>query len=273
MPAFDEARRAAVMKDLLSSIQKRPSDLLPFDEIREKLHLKNIVDRGIREVPLDLIVGSVGRERAFNRTFLPREESLRKRWEEVKDLAEGPVGFPPVELYLIRDVYFVVDGHHRVSVARAVGATTIEAHVKEFISPIILTPDASIEEVILRSGLTDFLETTGLTQHDPEDFRVTVVNGYERLLEHISVHRYFRGIDTGGPVSWDEAVKSWHENVYRPMIEHIRTSGILAKFPENTVTDLYLFVMDHLHHLRQKYGTKKAEPQRAVRNFLRISRK
>ena len=96
MPAFDEARRAAVMKDLISSIQKRPSDLLPFDEIREKLHLKNIVDRGIREVPLDLIVGSVGRERAFNRTFLPREESLRKRWEEVKDLAEGPVGFPPV---------------------------------------------------------------------------------------------------------------------------------------------------------------------------------
>src|SRR3990172_1106128 len=102
MPTFDEARRNALMADLLSLVQGRPSDLLPFEQVRERLGLKQLVDRGVQEVPLDKIVGSVGREHAFNRAFLPREESLRKRWEELKDVAEGPAGFPPVDLYLVR---------------------------------------------------------------------------------------------------------------------------------------------------------------------------
>jgi len=272
MPTFDEARRNALMADLLSLVQGRPSDLLPFEQVRERLGLKQLVDRGVQEVPLDKIVGSVGREHAFNRAFLPREESLRERWEELKEVAEGPAGFSPVELYLVGKVFFVIDGHHRISVARSLGAETIEAHVKEFVSPVILTPDSSIEEVILKSGLADFLETTGLEQMSPDDFRVTIPNGYERLLEHINGHRYYCGIETGGPLRWEEAVKSWQDQVYLPMIEIIRKNGILQEFPEYTETDFYLFTMDHLHHLRQCYGSNQVKPDRAVRHFARISR-
>lgn len=272
MTTFDEARRAAVMTDLLNVVQNRPSELLPFSEVREKLRLKQPVDRGVHEVPLDKIVGSVGREHAFNRAFFPRDESTRDRWQELKNVAEGPAGFPPVELYKVGDVYFVVDGHHRISVERSLGAQMIEARVKEFLSPLMLTPDSSIEDIILKDQLIDFLETTGLTQETPEDFRVTIPNGYERLLDHISVHRYYRGIETGRPVSWGEAVRSWYESVYKPMITIIRKSGILEEFPENTETDLYLFIMDHLHRLRQLYGTEQAKPDQALREFQALSR-
>lgn len=261
------------MQDLLRLVQGRPLDLLPFEAVKEKLHLKQIVDRGVIEVPLDRIVGSVGREHAFNRAFLPRDESLRSRWEEVKDLAEGQSGFPPVELYYVNDVYFVVDGHHRVSVARSLDAPTIEARVKEFLTVVPLTPDTSLEEVILQSGLATFLETTGLQQESPDDFRITTPNGYERLADHISVHRYYRGIETGRPVPWEEAVTSWRDTVYRPMVETIRKSGIMESFPGYTESDLYLFTMDHLHYLHERYGQAGQKRERVVKHFALSQRK
>lgn len=265
MTQFDAARRAALMGDLLRIVLGRPRDLLPFDEVREKLHLRRFVERDVQEVPLDRVVGTVGRERDFNRAFLPRNESLRDRWRKMTELAEGPEGFPPVELYQVGDSYFVVDGHHRVSVARSMGLSTIEARVKEFLAPVSLSPDESLRDVILKGGLADFLEATGLRQTEPDEYRVTSVNGYERLLDQINGHRYFMGIERNAPVPWEEAVRSWHDTVYRPMIETIRRSGILEEFPALTETDLYLFTMDHLHHLRQRYHDRTIGPEEAVR--------
>ncbi|MBZ5588822.1 MAG: hypothetical protein LAO05_09685 [Acidobacteriia bacterium] len=267
MTRFDAARRAAVMQDLLGVLTGRPVDLLPFDRVRSGLRLKHTVDRGHRDVPLELIVGTLGREREFNREFLPREEALRDRWEEVEELAEGPAGFPAVELYQVGDTYFVVDGHHRVSVARSLGVSTIEAHVKEFLTPVPIGPGASIEEVVLSSGFADFLEATGLVPAAPDEFRVSEPNGYERLLEHITVHRYYRGIESGRGSSWGEAVASWYDTVYTPIIAAIRRCGVMEGFPGRTETDLYLFTMDHVHHLRERYAPKPVPFPVAVRHF------
>ena len=267
MTRFDAARRAAVMQDLLGVLSGRPLDLLPFDRVRSGLRLKHTVDRGNHDVPIERIVGTLGREREFNREFLPREEALRERWEEVEELAEGPAGFPAVELYQVGDAYFVVDGHHRVSVARSLNLPTIEAHVKEFLTPVPLGPGASIEEVVLASGFADFLEATGLVPAAREEFRVTEPNGYERLLEHITVHRYYRGIESGRGLTWGEAVASWYDTVYTPMIAAIRRSGVMAEFPGRTETDLYLFTMDHLHHLRKQYAPKPVPFAVGVRHF------
>jgi hypothetical protein len=267
MAGFDAARRAALMSDLLGQVAGKPTDLLPFDAIRREFGLRHLLDRGIQQVALDLIVGSLGRTTEFNRAFLPRDESLRGRWEEIKDLAEGQRGFPPVELYQVGHAFFVVDGHHRVSVARAVGSRSIEARVSEFVTPIPLERDDSLEDVLLRHGLAGFLEATGLTPDDPNDFRVTVANGYERLLEHIRVHGYYRGLESGRDLPWEEEVASWRDNVYRPMIGIIRASGILEEFPGRTEIDLYLFTMDHLHHLRQRFQDPGLSAVAAVEHF------
>jgi hypothetical protein len=252
---------------MLAVVTGEPLDLLPFDAVWERLKLKRMVERGVEEVPLSRIVGTVGRERDFNRIFLPRQESLRRRWNDMVRLLESPAGYPPVELYRVGEVDFVVDGHHRVSVARALGAPTIEARVKEFLTPVPLPANASIEDVLLREGLADFLDATGLVPDSEDDFRVTAPKGYEQLLEHISVHRYYRGIELSRPVSWEEAVESWKLNVYEPMVDRIRRSGILEHFPDRTVADLYLYTMEHRHHLRQRYGRAGDKPMRAVRHF------
>ena len=265
--SFDEARRSAFLKDVFHFFQKRPTDLLPFEDVRERLQLKQIVDRGVQEVPLDRIIGTVGREHEFNRMFLPRDESLRKRWDEIKDLAEGSSGFPPVELYYVKDVYFVVDGHHRVSVARAVGATTIEARVKEFHSPVLLEPEVSLQDVLLQQGLVQFLQETGLVQKERDEYVMTVVNGYEKLLDHISGHRSYRQLEKGRTLTWAEAVRSWRTSVYRPMVRLIRKHKILEQFEGHTEADLYLFVMEHLYYLREQFPPGKVGRARALKSF------
>lgn len=272
MTRFNAARREALIQDLLAQVRGRPTDLLPFDAVRQRFSLRNLVDRGIQEVPLERIVGTVQREREFNRAFLPRDESLRGRWEEIEGLAEGTKGFPPVELYRVGDTDFVVDGHHRISVARAMGTPSVEARVKEFTSPLTLPLDASLEDVLAQQVLGSFLETTQLPSERPEEFRTTEPDGYERLLDHINVHRHFRGVSESREIPWPEAVLSWRDSVYRPMIERIEASGILEEFPGRTPADLYLFVMDHLHYLRERYGDVAARPTRALAHF-RLSRR
>ncbi len=254
---FDEARRAALMVDIVRSLRRMPRDLLAFDAVREKLRLRHTVDRGVYEVALDEIVGSLGRDREFNRVFLPRVESLRARWKKIRDVAEGMTGFPMVDLFKVGEAYFVVDGHHRVSVARALGTPTIEAHVREFLTEVPIGPNDSIEQLILRRGRIDFSEATGI-----EVGNVTEIDGYERLLDHISVHRYYLGLEQQRHIEWPEAVQSWREAVYEPMIAVIRDSGVLTEFPGRTETDLYLFAMDHLHYLRERY--EDAHPRQAV---------
>lgn len=272
MAGFDAARRAALVSDLLALVAGRPADLLPFEAVREGLQLRHLVDRGLQQVPLDRIVGSLDRASEFNRLFLPRKESLRERWEEIAALAESPQGFPPVELYQVGHAYFVVDGHHRVSVARSLEAPSIEAHVTELLTPVSLEPDASLESILLRRGLPELLELTGLAAEDPDDYRVTVADGYRRLIEHIRVHGYYKGIETGRDIPWHEEVASWRDTVYRPMIETIRRSGILEELPGRTETDLYLFVMDHLHHLREAYQDPQLPPDTALEDFEKAQR-
>ncbi len=269
---FDRQRFRALVAEILDLARGRPVGLLPFEDVQERLKLRRLVDRGLAEVPLDRIVGSVGRPREFTRAFLPRSEALRQRWDAVEALAEGPRGFPPVDLYRVGDAYFVVDGHHRVSVARSLGAGTIEARVKEFLTPVPVGPDESLEELLLKGSLADFLEVTGLVPEGPDEYRATVAHGAERLLEHVNVHAYYRWLDTGQPVAWPEAVASWRDTVYRPMVAAIRASGILGDFPGRTETDLYLFLMDHLHQLRQRRQGRPVAPEAAVRHYRLLRR-
>lgn len=273
MTRFDKAKRAALMRDLVAFVLRRPADLLPFDEARERLRLKRVVDRGVREVPLDLIVGTLGREREFNRAFLPRLESLRERWDDIKDLAEGAKGFPPVELYQVGDVYFVVDGHHRVSVAHSMKAPSVEAHVREFLTPLPIDSGMSVADLIQKEGLAELLEQTGLVPSEPDELTTTEPGGSVRLLEHISVHRYFKGMELQREVSILEAAHSWRETVYLPVVAKIRASGVMSDFPGRTVTDLYLFTMDHLHYLRQEYAGADVSAADAVAGFKAANRK
>jgi hypothetical protein len=125
------ARRGALIQKVVCAIKNCSVDLIPFEEVRNRLNLNQRLYRGVQEVELERIRGSVGRYRDFTSTFLPRSRHLRQRWQRVR---AGIIshGMPPIEVCQVGDDYFVVDGNHRVSIARQEGWKTIEAYVYEY---------------------------------------------------------------------------------------------------------------------------------------------
>jgi hypothetical protein len=243
------------MEEILGILGRRSPDLLPFEEVRSRLRLRNRAYRGLQDVPLDKIVGSLGRYEDFTRTFLPRRSTDRERWAKVDQLTRWGGGLPPVELYKVGDVYFVKDGNHRVSVARAAGAPTIQAHVWEYQTRVPLKPDVDVDDLVIKQEYLDFLERTHLDELRPDqNIEFTNPGSYRELEEHIDTHRYFLGLERGGEVPYQEAVLSWYDNVYQPAVQAIRRHKVLRLFPGRTEADLYLWVMRHLYFLRERYG-------------------
>jgi len=131
---FTRARRRARLRALGARLRRESTSnrLLSFDDVRRVLVANNRLQRGTRVVEVDQIVGSVGRWRDFDRSFLPARASVGQRWKRIDRAFQRGEDLPPVELYEIGDAYFVVDGHHRVSVARYHDVPTLEAAVAEF---------------------------------------------------------------------------------------------------------------------------------------------
>ncbi len=252
---FHRARNQAQLKVLLARLKGEPTDLLDFEEVRKRLKAQGMIERGIKQIPLNAIVGSLGRYHDFTRDFLPKQDHIKDRWARVRLAFTGLSGIPPIEVYQIGEVYFVKDGNHRVSVARQLGATHIQAYVTEVKTRIPLTPDINPESLIIKEEYLEFLEKTRLDFRYPEiDLSVSVAGQYRILLEHIEVHRYYMGIEQKREVHLEEAAADWYENYYLPIVKRISELGILRSYPNRTPTDLYLFMSEHRAELEKRLG-------------------
>src|SRR5919109_5067282 len=160
---FQSARQKAGIQEVLARITGKSNQLLSYDEVAEKLKLRIRTERGVQHIPLDAIVGSVGRDTDFTRAFLPRRAVNQQRWANVKAAMEDGAGLPPIEVYKVGEVYFVIDGNHRVSIARQEGAITIEARVIEVRTDIPLTLDVQPDDLIIKAEYADFLDATKIT--------------------------------------------------------------------------------------------------------------
>jgi nucleotide-binding universal stress UspA family protein len=252
---FRRARRRAVISELIARLTGKSIGLLSYEEVRQTVRARGSAARGLQEIPLDAIVGSVGRYTDFTRDFLPLMDETESRWVRVNLAAYDQAGVPPIEVYKIGEVYFVLDGNHRVSVARQLGVTEIQAYVTEVKTKVPLTPDIQPDDLIIKAEYADFLEETRLDELRPDsDLSVTVPGQYQILLEHIHVHRFFMGIDQKREVSFEEAVSHWYDTIYEPIRQMIRDRGILDEFPGRTETDLYIWVSEHRALLEKELG-------------------
>jgi nucleotide-binding universal stress UspA family protein len=264
---FQRARQRAAIQEILARFSGKSIDLLSYDDVRHKLRIVETSMRTLDEIPLDSIVGSVGRYADFTRDFLPRSDSDESRWAKVKVATTGPTGLPPIEVYQVGEAYFVLDGNHRVSVARELGAKHIQAFVRKVRTPVPFTPEDDPDDLIVRAEQALFQEEVKINQIRPEaQLTVSVPGQYETLKEHISVHRYYMGIDQGREISPSEAVAHWYDNVYQPIVEAIRQKGILRDFPGRTETDLYLWISDHKAALKDSLGWE-VDPLKAATSF------
>jgi hypothetical protein len=269
---FERARRQAFIQDSLSVIRYEPVDLLPFETVRERLHLGSKSYLGVQETPLDQIVGSVSRYEDFTRTFMPRKTSTRRRWEKLEKLAESS-GWPPIEVYKVSDAFFVRDGNHRVSVARQLGLDTIEAHVWEYSSRVPLETDDDLDDLILREEYLEFLNDTRLDQLRPEQSIIlTIPGGYWELEEHIAVYRHWLSLEQRRDIPWPEVVAGWYDSVYTPLTHKIQTADILNFFPGRTEADLAVWILRHQERLERRYGGAEVLPSKAAEDFVERTR-
>jgi hypothetical protein len=249
---FDHARRKASWRSVISRLTGRRTELLRFEEVRHQLRAQGRHDAGVRQVLLDAIVGSVGRYRDFDTAFLPLQTQTKRRWLSIDRAHYQDLTLPPVELYRLGETYFVKDGNHRVSVARERGQVFVDALVIEIHAPVPIGSLSELEDWIGEQDAVEFLSTTRLLELRPEaQVRLTLPGQYEQLVEHISVHRWFLGIEAEREIPYAEAVASWYDRVYLPIVEGIRAAAMLGEFPKRTEADLYLWLIEHLWFMRE----------------------
>jgi nucleotide-binding universal stress UspA family protein len=252
---FRRLRRQADVERLLALLRGDSADLLSFDAVQRQMRATAGNERQLRDIPLDAIVGSVGRYHDFSRSFLPRNDSDEARWSRVQTASHAMAGLPPIDVYQIGDAYFVVDGNHRVSVARQNGATSIQAYVIPFRTRVPLPPNVRPDELIVRGEYAAFLEATLLDEQRPDlHLLMTVPGQYRTLREHIDVHRYFMSNEQRRDIPLTEGAVAWYDNVYLPAVTLIRERGLLRDFPGRTEADLYLFLAEHRAELEQALG-------------------
>ena len=272
---FSKARFKSFISQAIAVLSgQRPTNLLSYDEVKEKLHIGGPIYRGVKTIRVDQIAGSLNRYHEFDRAFLPKEDQLASRWQKVDRAFYQDVNLPPVVLYKVGDVYFVVDGHHRVSVAREQGQIFIEAEIRECATRVNITPNIKPEDLEILGTKVRFLERTSLDDIRPQaNIKTTIPDGFERMLEHIAVHLYFMGLDLKRDISEQEAIAHWYDTVYMPIIEVIRKSDILKDFPGKTEADLYLWTLDHQHFLSKEKGEPLLPPHEAAKKFVKKKKK
>lgn len=280
---FRSARAKARMRQLWSSITGSAREIVQYDEISKKMHMSGLSSKGVQEIPVAAIIGSVNRYKDFDRNFLPLRDSDMERWASVKATMTSPgsMGLPPIRVYQIGDAYFVLDGNHRVSIAKQMDWDTIEAYVTEIKTKVPFSLEDSPEDLILKEEYADFLEETNFDKIFPDtELKITFPGLYETLKEHIRVHRHYMGIEHSREIPIEEAVRHWYEHVYKPIIEVIREQNILREFPQRTETDLYIWVLDHQTYMQEELGWY-IRPEKAAfdlvnrrgRRFLRVLRR
>jgi hypothetical protein len=239
---FLRARRRLALSRLRRWLRREPGDIdhiLPFEEVVAALGRVQERDAGLAVVPLDAIVGTVDRMQGFDRHFRPTTPQVRARWERIAAAMRRGEAMPPVDLYRVGDVYFVKDGHHRVSVARALGRHDIDAHVTEVVTRVGAGHDLQRADLPLKSHERVFLERVPLPAPARERVRPSDPWAFAELAEGIEAWGWRWTQEHQQLMDRRELARRWYEEEYVPVVTLLRDAGMLGR---GTETDAYLRV-------------------------------
>lgn len=268
---FNNAKNRARMQVLLSKLKWENSDLLSLYEVTELIKPRGETYLGMKTIPIDSIIGSEGRARDFSKAFYPKKELLKERWKSIDRAHLQYIELPSINVYKLGDWYFVRDGNHRVSVAKSQGVKFIDAEVVELDSQIPLKKGMTMKE--LREKVIDYEREQFIDQYHPEEFipieeiTFSASGMYPEVLNHINVHKYYINEGQEKEISFGEAIKSWYDNVYFPIIEECRKLKLLASFPGNTEGDLYVWVVRHWDYLKEVSGSQNVTIENATKDY------
>jgi len=253
---FDRARRKEVYRRLAGVVRRtgEGKELLPLDRVREHVRLFEQTYVGVRPIPVSAVVGTAGRSEDFSNDFLPRRDDVRERWMQVERAFPDGL-FPPIVVYRLGDSYFVVDGHHRVAVAKQRKIEMIDAEITELRARFPIPPGVDIGALIHAEQRQRFMEDSGLERACPEVLiELSQPHGYVELLELIKVHGYHLSIERGEAVPIEEAGRDFYDHVYLPTVDVIKNEGLSDAFPNNTEGDLFMWIYERRRSLFPHHG-------------------
>lgn len=255
---FNKAFAKAKFQTLLSKIQMERTDLLSFYDIKDLIKPKRQNYLGTKPIPVKGIIGSEGRYNDFTNLFYPKKHLLRDRWASISSAHSRMIDLPSISVFKLGNAYFVRDGNHRVSVAKAIGVEFIDADIVELDSEIELKPgmtDRQIRDEVVAYERQQVFEGTGIGRiHDMREISFTAPGQYTEMLHHIDVHKYYINMDKEEEISFEEAAGSWYLNVYKPVAEAVIDENLQKKYPGRTVSDIYMWVIKHYNGLKHDYG-------------------
>ena len=270
---FVKARNKAWVNDLQNLMNPDKKKLLSFNDVKKILKPQNEVYAGLKVVPIKKIVGSEGRYNDFDNHFLPRSNELKQRWMNVDEAHLSDVVLPPIQLYELGGLYFVRDGNHRVSVAKAQVVEFIDAEVTSLQSeiqlPATVQQNTLLEAVITYEKRVFYSETHFGDLTDCWDLDFTATGRYDVIYNHILVHKYFINEQQSSEIAFTDALVSWYTTVYLPVIAVIEKYRLLADFKNRTKSDIYVWVVKHWDRLKQKNGNDYSLDA-ATKDFVKL---
>jgi hypothetical protein len=246
---FLRARRQAMMGRLAARLRGEPDDVgivLPYDEVLEALGFVSERSLGLQVVPLDAIIGSVGRGRDFDRSFRPTSARVRSRWEQIAAAVRRGEALPPVSLNQIGELYFVEDGHHRVSVARALGHAEIDAYVTEVITRVGAEKTITLADLPLKGHERVFFERVPLAEEARAEIRLSDPWDYGRLAEGVEAWGFRLSQERGEHTDRQETAQRWLDTEYRPVVAMLRDADMIRGCTE---TEAYMRVASERYRL------------------------
>ena len=260
---------------------KSDDNLLELDDVERRLRPFGRRYLGVRAIPINHVVGTDSRVGAFTRRFEPRHGFSRDRLRSLAS-AFPDGGFPPIVAVKLGETYFVIDGHHRVALARRNGGETIDADITEFVARVPLPAGADTVELVLRELERVFLDESGLTDARP-GVRVSASRPavYLELLENLQVHGYHLMREHERVLGTAEIAADWYEQIYAPVIAAIDRDALGREYRAAPDADLFLLLHRRRRESFPSCGCPPLEetvgsipvPAPRTRRFIRLLRR
>jgi hypothetical protein len=251
---FLRARRRQALSRLAARLRRTPDDvglILPFEEVVAALGRAGERSLGLQVIALESIVGTVDRTSDFDREFRPTTSRVRSRWESIAQAQRRGTAMPPISAYRVGGLHFVRDGHHRVSVARALGLATIDAYVTEVLTRLPPSEAMTVGDLPLKSHERVFLERVRLTPEQAARIRLSDPWRYAELAEAVEAWGFRLMQDRRTLMDRRAVAEAWFDDEYRPVVELLRDAELLG---EGTETEAYMRVAGDRYRLLRTHS-------------------
>jgi hypothetical protein len=240
---FLRARRQQVLARLVRRLRGKPDDInliLPFHEVIAAVGRTGERYVGLRVIPLEAVVGSVDRTRDFDRQFRPTSTRVRQRWQRLAVAQRRGEAMPPIEVYKVGELYFVRDGHHRVSVAHALGLRTIEAYVTEVTTRISASGISRPGDLVMKDHRREFVDRVPLPARCRERISFADPKRYGDLSMYVEAWGFRLSQHEDTLLRREEVARRWFDEEYAPVTRMLRQADLMDL--GDTEADAYLNV-------------------------------